>query len=122
VKRPEEEYTIKLMFLMFWTCWAIGTLNIVGCLVPSEGEVHYYYDPAPHEEVVVVVEEYPQEEVVIVVEEQCYYTDVPYYNDPIECDFYGYCTWGNWYGEWYCYETFYHDELCGWEFVGEECF
>ena len=117
MKRPEEEYTIKLMFLVFWTCWTIGMLTTLGCIVPAEGEVHYYYEEDPY-----TYEYYEPAVEVVVVEEGCYYTDIPYYNDPIECDYYGYCTWGNWYSEWYCYETYYYDEWCGWEFVSEECF
>ena len=89
--------------------------TIGGCIV-VEPEPYYYDDPYTYEYY------YEEPEVIIVEEDYCYYTEAPYYYDPLACDQWGYCTWTEWYGEWYCYVTYYYDDLCGWEFYSEECY
>jgi hypothetical protein len=113
----------KLIIILVLT-----SATITGCLLPSEGEIHYYQeDPYTYhyeEPQVIVVETFttPAGPSVILAEEPwCLYEDVPYYYDPLYCDDWGYCTWTEWYGEWYCYVTYSWDEFCGWEFYSEEC-
>ena len=93
----------------------LAALTIGGCIVAEPEPYYYYDDPYTYEYY------YEEPEVIIVEEDYCYYTDAPYYYEPLACDAYGYCTWTEWVGEWYCYETYYYDELCGWEFYSEEC-
>ena len=115
------------------TILVLTSATLTGCLLPSEAEIHYYQeDPYTYhyeEPQVVVVETYttPAEPSVILIEEEwCTYEDAPYYYDPIECDQWGYCTWEEWtydgWYEWLCYVTYYHDDVCGWEFYSEECY
>ena len=93
----------------------LTALTIGGCIV-AEPEPYYYYDgPYTYEYY------YEEPEVIIVEEDYCYYTEAPYYYEPVACAAYGYCTWTEWVAEWYCYVTYYHDDLCGWEFYSEEC-
>ena len=109
--------------LIILTAFTIG-----GCIL-VEPEPYYHDDPYAYEYYyeepgVVVVETYtvsPGPSVIVVEEEWCTYEDVPYYNDPLYCDDWGYCTWTEWYGQWYCYITYSWDEFCGWEFYSEEC-